>query len=94
MTTTLSPSAESAAHPAPGSARTLAVATSADFVPDLLGWQGVWWGMTEDSVAELLAEHLVPVFPPGQFAYLYAPFKGVLAIGPYHFDSDSSVPER
>ncbi len=63
------------------------MATSADFLPDLLGWQGIWWGMTEDSVAEVLAEHLFPVFPPGQFAHLHAPFKGVLAIGPYHFDS-------
>jgi hypothetical protein len=62
------------------------LATSADFIHDLLGWDGIWWGMTEDSVAETLADHLVPLSPPVQFAHLHAPFKGVLAIGSYPFE--------
>jgi hypothetical protein len=42
--------------------------------------------MTEESVAEALADHLVPLSPPVQFAHLHSPFKGVLAIGSYPFE--------
>jgi hypothetical protein len=42
--------------------------------------------MTEDSVAEMLADHLVPLSPPVQFAHRHAPFKGLLAIGSYPFE--------